>query len=63
MIKHIFDEVRRELAVKNCYRALKEGGVFMTFENVRMDTDESDKIALKRWIRFLEEHGNQVSDL
>ena len=60
---HYFDEAERELAVKNCYRALREGGVFMTFENVRMDTDESDTIALKRWIRFLEEHGNSSEDV
>ena len=60
---HYFDEAGRELAVKNCHRALKEGGVFMTFENIRMDTDESDTIALKRWVRFLEEHGNSSDDV
>lgn len=60
---HYFDEAGREHAVKNCYRALKEGGVFMTFENIRMDTDESDAIALKRWVKYLEEHGNSSEDV
>ena len=60
---HYFDEAGRELAVKNCYRALKDGGAFITFENIRMDTDESDAIALKRWIRYLEEHGNSPEDV
>ena len=60
---HYFDEAGRELAVKNCYRALKDGGAFITFENIRMDTDESDAIALKRWIRYLEEHGNAPEDV
>lgn len=60
---HYFDEAGRELAVKNCYRALVDGGVFITFENIRMSTDESDAIALKRWIGFLEEHGNPPEDI
>ena len=60
---HYLDEAGRELAVKNCYRALKEGGVFMTFENIRMATDESDAIALRRWASFLEENGNSPDDV
>ncbi|MCR5590520.1 MAG: class I SAM-dependent methyltransferase [Lachnospiraceae bacterium] len=60
---HYFDEAGRELAVRNCHRALKDGGVFIAFENIRMSTDESDAIALKRWVRFLEEHGNSPEDV
>ncbi len=60
---HYFDKEGRELAVSNCYRALKSGGLFVTFENIRMSTDESDAIALKRWVRFLEEHGNSAEDV
>ena len=60
---HYFHEEERELAVRNCCNALKDGGIFMTFENIRMSTDESDSVALKRWLRFLEEHGNSPEDL
>ena len=60
---HYFDEAGRELAVKNCCKALKDGGVFMTFENIRMATDESDAIALRRWAGFLEENGNSPEDV
>ncbi len=60
---HYFDEETREIAVKNCYRALKKSGIFIAFENIRMSTGESDKIALKRWKTFLEEHGNSVEDV
>lgn len=60
---HYFSETGRELAVKNCYNALKDGGVFMTFENIRMATEESDAIALKRWAGFLEESGNSQEDV
>ena len=60
---HYLDEAGRELAVKNCYKGLREGGVFMTFENIRMATDESDAIALRRWTRFLEENDNSPDDV
>lgn len=53
----------RENAVKACYKALKEDGVFITFENIKMETDEADAIALKRWQTFLEEHGNSSEDV
>ena len=53
----------RENAVKACYKALKEDGVFITFENIKMETDEADAIALKRWQTFLQEHGNSSEDV
>jgi tRNA (cmo5U34)-methyltransferase len=53
----------RENAVNACYKALKEDGVFITFENIKMETDEADAIALKRWQTFLEEHGNSPEDV
>ena len=54
---HYYDIPTRELAVKKCYNALKEGGIFMTFENISMSTEESDAMALNRWGQFLLEHG------
>ncbi|MCR4556946.1 MAG: class I SAM-dependent methyltransferase [Saccharofermentans sp.] len=53
----------REKAVKACYKALKESGVFISFENIKMETDAADVIALKRWQTFLEEHGNSPEDV
>lgn len=53
----------RKQAVLGCYRALREGGVFVAFENIRMSTDISDAIALKRWANFLAEHGNSGEDV
>ena len=53
----------RENAVKACYKALKESGVFITFENIKMETDVADAIALKRWQTFLEDHGNSPEDV
>lgn len=54
---HYYDIKTRDIAVKKCYRALKEDGIFMTFENIRMSTEESDAIALNRWGQFLLDHG------
>lgn len=50
---HYYDKPGREQAVKHCYDALKEGGVFVTFENIKMSTEASDAIGLKRWENFL----------
>ena len=55
---HYLQMDERKKAVKNCYNALKEGGIFVAFENIKMSTDESDELTLKRWVHFLEEHGN-----
>ena len=53
---HYLKPDERKIAVGNCFRALKDGGVFVTFENIRMTTETSDKIALKRWEGFLSDH-------
>lgn len=55
---HYLKPDARRNAVMNCCRALKENGVFVTFENIKMTTAESDAIALKRWENFLSDHLN-----
>ena len=60
---HYYRPDERQKAVLNCYRALRNGGVFITFENIRMSTDISDAIGLKRWVSFLEKHGNSEQDI
>ena len=54
---HYYDIETRAIAVRKCYEALKEDGIFMTFENIMMSTEESEAIALKRWGQFLLDHG------
>ena len=53
---HYLKPDERKIAVDNCFRALKSNGVFITFENIRMTTESSDKIALKRWEDFLSDN-------
>ena len=55
---HYLKPEARRTAVQNCCRALKDNGIFVTFENIKMSTDESDRIALKRWEDFLSDHLN-----
>ena len=43
MLYHVPD---LEKALSEVNRVLKKGGVFVTFENIRMSTEESDDIAL-----------------
>lgn len=54
---HYYDMETRAIAVRKCLRALKEDGIFVTFENIRMSTEKSDAMALDRWGRFLSDHG------
>lgn len=60
---HYLKREERKTAVSKCYQALRENGVFITFENIRMSSDDSDAIALNRWAHFLDEHGNSAEDV
>ncbi|MBO4637074.1 MAG: methyltransferase domain-containing protein [Clostridiales bacterium] len=53
---HYLKPEARRVAVENCYRALKDNGVFITFENIKMTSAVSDSYALKRWENFLSDH-------
>ena len=60
---HYLQKDERKRAVQNCYEALKESGLFVTFENICMSDPKSDEIAMKRWVAFLEEHGNTPEEV
>ena len=45
---HYFDRATREIAVKNCFNALKPGGIFICFENTAPFTERGKDILLKR---------------
>ena len=60
---HYYQPEDRKIAVRKCYDALKPSGVFITFENIRMSADESDSIAMKRWLNFQRDHGRSEDDV
>ena len=41
---HYYRPDERARAVSNCYRALRNGGIFITFENIRMSSETSELI-------------------
>lgn len=47
-----FDRPGREKAVRNCYNALKEDGLFICFENTAPFTEQGREIMLKRVAAF-----------
>ncbi len=60
---HYLQPEERKDAVEKCYRALRNNGVFIAFENIRMSADNSESIALARWAQFLTDHGNSPEDV
>ena len=44
---HYFDRATRERAVGNCFRALKRGGIFITFENTAASTETGKELMLE----------------
>ncbi|MGX8703392.1 MAG: class I SAM-dependent methyltransferase [bacterium] len=60
---HYFRQEEREAAICRCRRALRDGGIFVTFENIQMSTAESEALALRRWSRFLAEHGASPDEI
>ncbi|SCW32962.1 tRNA (cmo5U34)-methyltransferase [Ruminococcaceae bacterium YRB3002] len=60
---HYLDIGSREQAVHRCRQALKDGGIFVAFENIRMETDEADEIAADRWAGFLAAHGHSPESI
>lgn len=49
---HYLDAGTRKDATDNCFRMLKRGGLYVTFENIRPFTDAGVAIGLDRWRRY-----------
>jgi tRNA (cmo5U34)-methyltransferase len=53
----------RAKATGVCYRLLKEGGVYITFENIRPLTEEGITIGKRYWRNFQEVHGRSEEEI
>jgi tRNA (cmo5U34)-methyltransferase len=53
-------EQRREIT-RICHGLLTAGGVYVTFENIRPDSQEATRIGLQRWWRFQQAAGRDDS--
>jgi tRNA (cmo5U34)-methyltransferase len=54
---HYVDEAARGRSVRRCFETLTPGGVFVTFENVRAETEAGYALQRERWARWLHEQG------
>lgn len=54
---HYLDGETRKRATANCFRMLKQGGIFITFENVKPNTVKGIEIGLQRWKLFQLQQG------
>ncbi len=54
---HYLSIDERRKALKKCYDALKDGGIFITFENIAMSSEQSESLAIARWKNYMLAHG------
>ena len=60
---HYFDRETRETAVRNCFRALKPGGILIVFENTAANTHAGKTLLLRRLERFGLTHGRTPEEV
>lgn len=51
-VNHYFKKDERIVAIKNCYDALEENGIYISFENFAPDSEDGAKLYLERWKEF-----------
>lgn len=56
-VNHYLQMHERKLALRKCYEALKENGVFISFENFAPFTDAGKSIYLEKWKRYQMKQG------
>ena len=61
MCHHYLPLAERQAAVQACYTLLDDSGLFITFENIDLNTPQSTQIGLKRWCNFQLEAGRSAS--
>jgi tRNA (cmo5U34)-methyltransferase len=59
---HYLDINRRRQAVQNCYRLLRTGGIFVTFENIRPLTEKGTEVGKSNWQHYEVRAGKSVEE-
>lgn len=62
LVNHYFDRQGRFKAVKNCYDALKQGGIFITVENFAPNSETGKELYLKRWRLYQQRNGRTAGE-
>lgn len=61
-VNHYLHMNERKLALKKCYEALKENGLFISFENFSPFTDVGKSVYLEKWKRYQIRQGKSLDD-
>ncbi len=61
-VNHYLHMDERRLALKKCYEALKENGLFISFENFSPFTDVGKSICLEKWKRYQMRQGKSTDE-
>ncbi|WP_340819952.1 class I SAM-dependent methyltransferase [Methanolobus sp. WCC4] len=60
---HYLDMENRKKAVGKCYELLKDGGIFITFENISPFTEEGIDVGKGYWRDFQSRHGRTEEEI
>lgn len=60
---HYLSGTDRKTAVRKCFNALKKNGIFITFENIRLDNSKADIIAVNRWKNYMISNGKTEQEV
>jgi len=63
MCHHYAKAQERRKMTQVCRELLAHGGAYVTFENIRPDSEEATKIGLQRWWRFQQSRGRDDSTI
>lgn len=59
---HYMHEEQRRKATENVYNALRKGGIYISFENVRPENDDIKDFELLRWGKYQVLHGKTIEE-
>ena len=62
LVNHYLTYGERMIAARNCYNALKEKGVYITFENFAPCDEMIKKLYLKRWEKYQCSKGKSIKE-
>lgn len=61
-VNHYLHMDERRIALSKCYEALKDKGIFISFENFAPFTDIGKSVYLEKWKRYQKEQGRSLQE-
>lgn len=61
-VNHYLYKHERKIALQKCYEALKDKGIFISFENFAPFTDLGKSVYLEKWKRYQMEQGKSIEE-